>query len=84
MAWEVFWETPPSGEKVWRVDDRKDQFDVINTVSLTFEEKGDMKIVSINATAETFFQRVRSYLLGSLKGFLAALCDRWEQHRQKQ
>ena len=40
------------GEEVWLVGNRKEQIDPICSVGLTFEEKGKLQIIPINATSD--------------------------------
>ena len=41
-----------SGEEVWLVGNRKEQIDTIRSAGLTFEEKGELKIIPMNATLD--------------------------------
>jgi len=41
-----------SGEEVWLVGNRKDQIDTIRSAGLTFEEKGELQIIPMNATLD--------------------------------
>ena len=41
-----------AGEEVWLVGNRKDQIDTICTAGLTFEERGELKTIPINATSD--------------------------------
>jgi 2-dehydropantoate 2-reductase len=41
-----------SGEEVWLVGNRKEQIDTICSVGLTFEEKGELQIIPMNATSD--------------------------------
>jgi 2-dehydropantoate 2-reductase len=41
-----------AGEEVWLVGNRKDQIDTIRSAGLTFEEKGELEIIPMNATLD--------------------------------
>ncbi len=41
-----------SGEEVWLVGNREDQVDAILSAGLTFEEKGEVRIIPMNATSD--------------------------------
>jgi 2-dehydropantoate 2-reductase len=41
-----------AGEEVWLVGNRKDQIDEICSVGLTFEEKGELQVIPMNATSD--------------------------------
>jgi 2-dehydropantoate 2-reductase len=41
-----------AGEEVWLVGNRKDQIDAICSVGLTFEEKGELQVIPMNATSD--------------------------------
>jgi len=41
-----------AGQEVWLVGNRKDQIDAIRSAGLTFEEKGERRIIPINATSD--------------------------------
>ncbi len=41
-----------AGEEVWLVGNRKDQIDTIRSAGLTFEEKGELRIIPMNATLD--------------------------------
>jgi len=41
-----------AGEEVWLVGNRKDQIDAIRSAGLTFEEKGQLLIIPMNATLD--------------------------------
>jgi 2-dehydropantoate 2-reductase len=41
-----------AGEEVWLVGNRKDQIDAICSTGLTFEEKGELRIIPMNATSD--------------------------------
>ena len=41
-----------AGEEVWLVGNRKDQIDAICSAGLTFEEKGEVRVISMNATSD--------------------------------
>jgi 2-dehydropantoate 2-reductase len=41
-----------AGEEVWLVGNRRDQIDTIRSAGLTFEEKGELRIIPMNATLD--------------------------------
>jgi 2-dehydropantoate 2-reductase len=41
-----------AGEEVWLVGNRRDQIDTIRSAGLTFEEKGKLRIIPMNATLD--------------------------------
>jgi 2-dehydropantoate 2-reductase len=41
-----------AGVEVWLVGNRKDQIDAIRSAGLTFEEKGELQIIPVNATSD--------------------------------